>query len=80
MSYSGSSKVEFCRRLGDDWRKLADYLDLLTSDQAPFERGDEGRGLWTWLDNRRRLAELPAAAAAIGRQDLADLRLSGAPS
>lgn len=76
-AYPGPVKVEFCKRLGDDWRKLADHLGVESSDQARFERGDEGRGLWTWLDNRRRLAELPAVSVAIGRQDLADLLRSG---
>jgi hypothetical protein len=27
--YSGKTKVAFCTRLGDDWRKLADYLEAV---------------------------------------------------
>jgi len=77
LSLPGPVRVQLCQRPGDKWRDLAEYLEIPPHDQAHFERGDEGRSLWTWLDNRRRLAELPAASAAIGRQDLADLLLSG---
>jgi hypothetical protein len=75
--YSGRDKVVFCQRLGDDWRKLADYLEIAEYDQARFERGDEGRGIWVWLENRRRLEMLPESLRYIGREDLAEL-LTGA--
>ena len=42
-----------------------------------FERGDECRAIWTWLENRRRLGELPQALADIGRADLAQLLMTG---
>lgn len=71
--YSGKTKVAFCTRLGDDWRKLADYLAIPPYDQARFERGNEGRGVWVWLENRKRLALLPEAVTFIERQDLAEL-------
>jgi hypothetical protein len=71
MVYSGSSKVEFCNRLGDDWKALADYLEIPSADQDRFERGDEGRSIWTWLENRERLQELPTALQHIQRTDLA---------
>jgi len=72
-TYSGSSKVEFCRRLGPDWFYLADLLEIPPYDQARFGRGDEVRGVWEWLENRARLGELPKALVAIGRLDLAEL-------
>ncbi|MFO1428873.1 MAG: hypothetical protein U1F76_01835 [Candidatus Competibacteraceae bacterium] len=71
--YSGKTQLEFCRRLGDDWRHLATWLEIPSADQARFERGDEARQLWTWLDNRQRLAELAPALVGIGREDLAEL-------
>lgn len=75
--YSGKSKIAFCARLGNDWPKLADYLEIPPSDQARFERGDEGRGIWVWLENRGRLQELPAALESIGRPELAELLAKG---
>lgn len=76
--YSGKTKLAFCRRLGDSWRDLATWLEIPAHDQARFERGDECRALWTWLDDRGRLDELPDALDAIGRGDLADLIRQGA--
>jgi hypothetical protein len=73
FSYSGETKIAFCDRLGDEWKRLADCLGIPPSDQARFERGDEGRGIWVWLENRRRLALLPEALKLIKREDLAEL-------
>ena len=70
MIYSGPSKIEFCNRLGDDWKALADYLEIRPADQARFEHGDEAHGIWEWLENRKRLQELPTALQHIGREDL----------
>jgi predicted NACHT family NTPase len=71
MSYSSSSKVEFCNHLGDDWRKLADYLEISPADQARFTQGDEGRGIWAWLENHKCLDRLPEALNFIRRPELA---------
>jgi hypothetical protein len=76
-SYSGKTKLEFCKRLGDDWRLLADYLEIPPYDQARFEKGDEARGIWVWLENRRRLDLLPEALRDIDREDLAELLHKG---
>ena len=57
--FSGKAKIAACDRLGDSWRKLADYFEIAPADRARFERGDEARGIWEWLENRRRLGELP---------------------
>jgi formylglycine-generating enzyme required for sulfatase activity len=72
MLYSGASKVDFCRRLGDDWRFLADHLEIPDYEQRGFEHGEEAHHLWKWLAQRARLSALPAALAAIGRQDLVE--------
>jgi len=48
-------------------------LNIPAHDQSRFERGGEGRGIWVWLANRQRLAELPQALHKIDRPDLAEL-------
>jgi len=78
VRYSGKIRLAFCRRLGDDWRPFADYLEIPAFDQARFEQGDEARALWVWLENRNRLAELIGALADIGRLDLVELLKSEA--
>ncbi len=72
-SYSGQTKLAFFRRLGDSWQELATEVDIPDFELRRFERGSEGRGIWTWLENRQRLAELPQALDDIGRSDLAEL-------
>ena len=70
----GAVKIEFIRRLGADWRDLADIFDTRVDQQEHFGRAaDPGRAVWDWLSNRDRLADLPAALTAIGRADLAAL-------
>nr|MBA3967844.1 hypothetical protein [Nitrospirales bacterium] len=71
--FSGTTKIAFCNRLGHDWKGLADVLGVSAADQARFERGDEARGLWVWLENRRRLPDLVPALADINREDLVRL-------
>jgi hypothetical protein len=78
MQYSGATKLKFFRQLGDNWQDLATYFNIPSYDQARFEHGHEGRAVWTWLENRRRLGELPQALAGIGRADLAQLLTTGA--
>ncbi len=80
MIYSGPSKVEFCSRLGDDWKALADYLEIRPADQARFKHGDEARGIWEWLENRERLQELPAALQHIQRVDLVGVLTENRPT
>lgn len=76
-SYSGQAKLNFCRNLGQDWKSLADILEIEASDQNKFDKGDEGRGIWDWLERRRELGKLPDALDTIKRSDLAkDLRLN----
>ena len=73
--FSGKAKVDFCDNLGDDWTNLADHFKIKPRDQRRFKPGDEGRGIWEWLEIRGRLRELPEACTAIDRQNLADLLL-----
>jgi formylglycine-generating enzyme required for sulfatase activity len=78
--FSGRQKLEFGRRLGQSWRELADYFNIPASTRSGFERGSEPHGIWDWLDDRHRLAELPEALHAINREDLEEtLRLPSSP-
>ncbi len=73
FTYSGKTKITLLHRLGASWRDLATYVEIPAHDQDRLERGDEGHGIWVWLENRQRLHELPPALAGIGRHDLVDL-------
>ncbi|ETW99008.1 MAG: hypothetical protein ETSY1_16605 [Candidatus Entotheonella factor] len=66
-------KLEFCRRLGNSWRDLADVIPIPHHEQRRFERGFEPRAIWDWLQDRQRLSELPETLRRIGRDDLVDL-------
>jgi hypothetical protein len=80
MSYSGKTKIEFCRRLQSDWRDLADYFDIPSTVQASFHKGREPHGVWEWLEGRKRLQELPEALKYIDRADIVVEVLEPAPS
>ena len=69
---SGAAKLLFTQRLGDDWRALADVLEIPLYEQQRFGKGDEARGIRAWLEVRKELHRLPAALRHIGRGDLAD--------
>ncbi|MFI7543496.1 hypothetical protein [Actinoplanes sp. NPDC049599] len=69
----GAVKLETVRRLTYDWQDLADVVGVPSYETRRFRPGDEPRELWAWLQNRRRLADLPGALDEIGRADLAAL-------
>jgi hypothetical protein len=69
---SGKVELEFCDRL-DNWQKLADLLEIQSSEQARWVQGYEARGILEWLKKRNRLGDLPDALREINRSDLADL-------
>jgi hypothetical protein len=72
-AYSGSSKHVFRQRLRDDWKALADVLEVKPYEPDAFAHGDEPRALWEWLERRGELSSrLPSALREIGRGDLAD--------
>jgi hypothetical protein len=70
----GQAKLELQRRLGEDWRALADALGIPPHDTGTFIKGFEGRAIWEWLEVRERLPDLPGALSRAGRPDLATLR------
>ncbi|MGH8628931.1 MAG: hypothetical protein ACREYC_27985 [Gammaproteobacteria bacterium] len=72
VTYGGRVKIAICDRLHDSWEKLADYLDIPAADRKRFEKGLEPQGVWEWLQDRKRLAELETALADI-RPDLLEV-------
>lgn len=82
MAVPGTVKIEVLQRLVYDWQDLADVVGIPAYVRARFERGDEPRGVWEWLEVRGRLGELPGALVRIGRDDLAELlpRADGGPA
>jgi nucleoside phosphorylase len=73
VRFSGTVKVQFCRRLHDSWMELADLFEVPLADKARFQPGNESRQLWEWLEMRDKLAVVPDMLVAIGRPDVADL-------
>ncbi|SFL94800.1 alpha/beta hydrolase [Nitrosomonas communis] len=71
-AFPGSLKLAFCERLGHSWRELADILEIRPSEQARFQQGLEPKAIWEWLEQRKRLTELPSALRRIDRHDLAE--------
>jgi hypothetical protein len=74
--FSVKTKIGFCNRLGEDWKLLADYLEITPAEQRRFKGGDEGRNIWEWLDNPDRLGELPDILTEINLTHLKNLFIS----
>jgi nucleoside phosphorylase len=70
QTYSRRSRIKLCRRLGEDWKDLADYFDIPPSTRATFDRGRECQSIWDWLDARNKLDGLEDALKEIGRTDV----------
>jgi hypothetical protein len=71
--YSGKNKIIFCKRLGNDWQELADYLEISPYHRRQFQQGCESQDIWEWLEEKERLQELPEALKYIKREDLSPL-------
>ena len=70
-SLTGEHKLSFCYRLGQSWKDLADVIGIQRHERDRFDKGDEPRAIWEWIEARNRLSELPDALTKVGRQDLA---------
>jgi serine/threonine protein kinase len=71
MSYSGKSKIAFCRRLGNDWQDLATYLEIPAHRRNQFPQGRECYAILEWLEeNDERFQNLSEALKVLGRDDL----------
>jgi hypothetical protein len=72
--YSGKQKLEFCKDLGDDWLKLADYFEIPPAEQDCFRAEQQPhKKVWEWLEHRKRLAKLPEALRYIDREDMVEI-------
>jgi len=71
MSYSGKSKIAFCRRLGNDWQDLATCLEIPTHRCNQFQQGHECHAILVWLEeDDERLQKLSDALKVLEREDL----------
>jgi len=68
--FTGKQKIKFCKKLGTVWPDLADYFEIDEETRNRFAKGDEARGLWSWLELREKLPELYEALDYIDRTDL----------
>jgi len=68
--YSGKSKIKLCRKLGKEWRDLADYFEIPAYQRQQFEKGHECQEIWESLESKNKLQELPEALKFIEREDL----------
>jgi hypothetical protein len=73
MALSSEARLAISRRLGADWRDLADYLGIPSYETPRFLRGREPAEVLDWLQRRGRLSELRDALVQIGRPDLAKI-------
>jgi nucleoside phosphorylase len=73
VKYSGKSKFELCKRLGNKWRDLALILDIEEYERARFEQGFECHGIWDWLTQRNKLDALEQALIDIDLKDLIEV-------
>jgi len=70
---SGKIKIQFCRRLGNDWQDLATSLDIPAHRRNQFPQGRECHAIWEWLEERKQLHTLKEALGDLDRQDLVEL-------
>ncbi|MFF5077385.1 hypothetical protein ACFY36_10055 [Actinoplanes sp. NPDC000266] len=66
-------RQQVLRQLTYYWQDVADAVGVPSYEVLRFRTGDEPYELWTWLQTRSRLPELPAVLDEIGRGDLAGL-------
>lgn len=79
LALSGKAILQLRKRLGEDWPDLALYFDISRERCKGFTPGREFDGIVAWLKEQERLGELPAALAALDRDDLIPL-LEATPS
>jgi hypothetical protein len=60
VSRLGRIKFEFCAALHGSWPELADLLGVPLGERNSWPPGEQPRRLWEYLEQRGRLAELPA--------------------
>ncbi|MDY6854520.1 MAG: hypothetical protein SWO11_07400 [Thermodesulfobacteriota bacterium] len=73
VQYTGKIKLALTKRIGDDWRDLADYFQIPRYKRDRFAKGYEMQEAWEWLEDRNKLDGLKDALVFIERHDLIDL-------
>jgi hypothetical protein len=73
VALSPEARLAIHRRLGGDWRDLADYLGIPSYETARFLPGREPAEVLDWLERRGRRSELRDALVQISRPDLAEI-------
>jgi hypothetical protein len=71
--YTAVTRLQFIRRLGPDWRDLADLLGIQPYERDRFPQGHEPREVLEWLHRRNSLDRLRDACRALPRPDLVEL-------
>jgi hypothetical protein len=71
--YTAETRLQFIRRLGPDWRDLADLLGIQPYERDRFPQGHEPREILEWLHRRNALGCLREACRALPRPDLVEL-------
>ena len=71
--YSGKIKIALAKRIGEDWRDLADYFEIPRYKRDRFSKGYEMQDLWEWIEVRNKLDGLKDALVSIERPDLVDV-------
>lgn len=66
------NKADFIKRLGDSWEDLSDAVDIPIHEKRKFQRGNEPRAIFEYLEVRNKLEFLPTALNQIGRDDLVE--------
>lgn len=72
MHVPGPVRHEFTLQLRYRWPDVAGLLGVPAHETRRFRAGDESHDLWRWLEQQRRLADLPEALDEIGLSDLAE--------
>jgi nucleoside phosphorylase len=70
VKYSGKVKLSLSKKIGDDWRDLADILEIPPYKRVKFSKGHEMQEIWEWLEYRGKLDGLREALEFIDRPDL----------
>lgn len=70
---SGPVKIQLCRKLGNNWSDLADFLEIPEYERRRFTKGRECQDILEWLRERDRLHSLAGALECIERQDIVNL-------
>lgn len=67
------AKLQFSRRMHGSWEDVADLVGVPVHVKASWDKGQEPRRLWEWLEQRHQLGQLREALIDADRNDLVEL-------